>query len=147
MFINLESYTRRTAEIKDVVLESYKALVLGLDDLSSKQEFEKKMIALIKENKEVLGTGVTTNNLVMLRTRFILFWFNELGFTSSLFERQQSLLKEGLFEMYNYWLFESINNMEAFNNYVKLKDKEYDNFNKYMRNRVLKVKNDEYYKN
>jgi hypothetical protein len=83
----------------------------------------------------------------MLRTRFILFWFNELSFNSSLFERQQSLLKEGLFEMYNYWLFESINNMEAFNNYVKLKDKEYDNFNKYMRNRVLKVKNDEYYKN
>lgn len=149
IFVNQESYTPRTVEIKNIILDSYKKIFTdeNFGKKNTKNEFEKIFIENIENQKETILSGVTTPNLIMLRTRFILSW-NAIksSFMSSLFDKQQQLLKEGMFEDYNYWLFETIQDINAFENWIKLHAASFDQFSKYHQNRVFKVTEKEYYK-
>jgi hypothetical protein len=57
MFLNLESYTRRTAEIKNVLLDSYKKLFTGTDimkDQDKKNEFTTAFLTIMKKESSML---------------------------------------------------------------------------------------------
>jgi Tfp pilus assembly protein PilF len=149
IFVNLESFTTRTIEVKGIVLDSYKRIFA--DDnffkLKSTNKFESSYKEYLKKHSEVINTGVTTGSLTMFRTRMILDWYNTtLNKENALYEKHQQLLKEGLFEAYNYWLFESVINLSSFENWVNTHKSNYDLFATYSRNRIFKVKGDEYYK-
>lgn len=55
-------------------------------------------------------------SLMMIRTRFILDWMNSSAkkYPHRLFEYQQQLLREGMFEAYHQWLFGSAQNLVSF---------------------------------
>lgn len=128
IFIDLERYTSRTTEMKNTLLAAYKdlfnsGLVAGAatpDPANvSAPDFRQSFLrALGKGATTITSRGITPETLVMLRTRFVLEWANfyKLVFPFSLFDYQQQLLREGLFEAYNQWIFgpaTSLNNYKA----------------------------------
>ena len=162
VFINLESYTERTAEIRTLLIDAYKklyndptimtkAMADVEDERKSKHksaaEFADSYKASMGKQVQVVMAGIDPETLVMLRTRFLLDWYNFSGikFPYALFDYQRSLLKQGLFEAYNQWIFGPVSNQSAFKAWTGLHKQEYDAFIQYQRNHPLKLKADEYY--
>lgn len=132
IFIDLERYTSRTAEMKTILLASYKDLfnsgtvaaaagAAPADQAGSSPGFRQAFLsALAKGAAMVSSRGVTPETLVMLRTRFVLDWqnFYKLVYPFSLFDYQQQLLREGLFEAYNQWIFGPATNPAVYKAWV-----------------------------
>ena len=110
-------------------------------------EFADSYKASMGKQVSVVLSGIDPESLVMVRTRCLLDWYNFSGvkFPYALFDYQRNLLKEGLFEAYNQWIFGPVSNQSAFKAWTGLHKTEYDAFLQYQRNHPLKLKNDEYY--
>jgi len=150
IFVNLESYSKRTAEIKQVLLESYKKLYADGDVM--KEQTTKSPMALSCLNmygtlKPVVAQGITTESLILLRTKFILGWYQAYPSTYPfrLFEYQRQLLKEGMFDAYNQWIFGAAENLTAFQNWSNTHGDEYKRFTSFQQGRVFKVPEGQYY--
>jgi len=83
----------------------------------------------------------------MIRTRFILDWFNSFSskFPFRLFEYQLQLLREGMFDAYNQWLFGTVQNLVAYQNWTTAHAVEYDEFSKFQKGRIFKIPPKQYY--
>jgi hypothetical protein len=83
----------------------------------------------------------------MVRTRFILDWFATHGarYPFKLFEYQQQLLKEGMFEAYNQWLFGTVESLPAYDNWIKTHAEAHTAFTNFQKNRVFKIPQGQYY--
>lgn len=150
MFVNLESYSTRTPEIKNLLLEGYKKLYSETDinkNQDNRNSFVKAYLDVMKKQAVVVGTGVTPDALAALRTRFILEWFKNYGekLPFRLFEYQQQLARAGLFEAYNQWIFGAANNLSAFHQWTVTHSDEYNRFNTFQKNRVFKVPEGQFY--
>ncbi len=150
MFLNLESYTQRTAEIKNVLLDSYKKLFTGTDilkDQDKKNEFTTAFLNTMKKESSVVSSGLTPETLTMIRTKFILDWDAAYAnrFPLRLFDYHRQLLKGGLFDAYNQWLFGAAQNLTAFQNWSTTHTDQYDEFSKFQKGRVFKVPAGQYY--
>jgi Flp pilus assembly protein TadD len=150
IFINMESYSSRTAEIKTMLLESYKKFFLN--DPKSKPsknitEFTTAFTDIINRNSSVINSGITTETLIMLRTRFILDWHKEYAgkLPFRLFEHHRQLLQEGMFEAYNQWIFEAANNLASYDNWTRLNASQYAEFTKFQKAKLFKVPANQYY--
>jgi hypothetical protein len=77
----------------------------------------------------------------MIRTRFILDWFAKYGtaYPYKLFEHQQQLLQNGLFEAYDQWLFLEGLNPEAFSSWTQQHAGEYARLREFLFNRIFKI--------
>jgi len=65
----------------------------------------------------VVSDGASTENLTMVRTRFLMDWFSSAGNRAhpfSLFTYQDDLIRNGKFEIYNEWLFGKAENEVEF---------------------------------
>jgi len=102
----------------------------------------------MNEQSAVAASGINTETLTMIRTRFILDWFNEdkPAFKYRLFSYQQQLLREGLFDAYNQWLFGGVQNLTAYQNWVNTNSIAYNDFLNFQKGRIFKVQAGEYYK-
>jgi hypothetical protein len=153
IFVNIESLTARTAEIKDIILESYKRLFNSNDLLQayqnskSKNEFTKAWLSSMNKQLTVASSGIGTETLVMIRTRFILDWYAAYAakFPFKLFDHQRELLQQGLFDAYNQWLFGASSNISEFQNWTGTHKEEYAGFTKLQRSRIFKVPAGQYY--
>lgn len=149
IFINLESYTKRTAEVKALLTEAYKKLFSGLSSGSgSKQSpFIEKVSRLLLKNQSVVASGITTESLIMLRTRFLLDWRNEFVslYPYRLFDHHLQLLQDGMFEAYNYWIFEAAANLNAYESWMKTNAAAYQNFSRFQKSRLFKVPAGQHY--
>ncbi|MBS1565533.1 MAG: tetratricopeptide repeat protein [Bacteroidetes bacterium] len=150
LFIDMESYSRRTDEIKDLLLESYKKLYTDADmmkDQDTKNTFVTAYIDGMSKQVSVASRGITPETLTMIRTRFILDWFekNNTRFPFRLFDYQRQLIKEGMFDAYNQWLFGSAQNLTAFQNWTAVHDEEYKRFTSMQRNRLFRQAPGQYY--
>jgi tetratricopeptide (TPR) repeat protein len=144
IFVNMESYTSRTAEIKTMLLESYKKFFLTdpkAKQIKNNNEFATAFTDVMNRNNAVINNGITTETLIMLRTRFILDWFKDYGskMPLRLFEHQRQLLQEGMFEAYNQWIFEAAANLAAYDNWTKLNAAQYAEFTKFQKSKLFKV--------
>ena len=149
IFVNLESYSTKSIEVKNIVLESYKKIFTDETYFTknTKNTFENAFKETLVKYKDVVNTGVNTENLILLRSLIILDWYSATNKqTTSLYSKHQQLLKEGLFEAYNYWLFESIDNTNNYEIWVNTHKPSYEQFVKYNQNRVFKLTNVEYFK-
>ncbi|MGX5820110.1 tetratricopeptide repeat protein [Chitinophaga lutea] len=159
-FINLESYTTRTAEIREVVMECYKklfddpAIFNSIPEESAKKGkkvaesgFMDAFKATMAKQTSVIASGIETESLIMLRTRFVLDWYNfyAVRYPYALFDFQRKLLKDGMFEAYNRWLFGPVSNQAEFKSWTTLHKADYDTFTSWQRNHPLKLKDDEFY--
>ena len=150
LFIVMESYSRRTDEIKELLLESYKKLFTDADMMKSqdaKNPFVTAFIAAMNRQSSVAANGITPESLTMIRSRFILDWFEKDAnrFPFRLFDYQRQLLKEGTFDAYNQWLFGSAQNLTAFQNWTATHNEEYRRFTTMQHSRLFKQAGGQYY--
>jgi len=99
------------------------------------------------KQSSIANKGITAETLTMIRTRFILDWYtaNAAKFPMRLFDYQQQLLKEGMFEAYNQWLFGAVEDLAAYDNWSKTHTDQYEAFNNFQKNRVFRMPAGQYY--
>ena len=150
IFVNLESYSRRTPEIKNLLLEGYKKLFSETDMTKSqdnRNDFVKAYLDVMKRQSKVVASGVTPDALAALRTRFLLDWFDKYSekLPFRLFEYQRQLARAGLFEAYNQWIFGAANDLSAFQQWTVTHSEEYKRFTDFQRKRVFKLPEGQHY--
>ena len=150
MFINMEPTGSKTPEIKQLIIDSYKKLFADPDlekTAADKNRFEKTYLQALNRQKAVVREGINTETLSMLRTRFIVEWFAmPKPPPFRLFEYQRQLLKEGMFEAYNQWLFGASENLAAYENWINIHSAENNAFSELQKARIFKVPSGQYYK-
>ena len=150
LFVNMESYSRRTAEIKSLLVEGYKKLFTDADMMKNqdtKNEFAVAFLNNMNKQASAAKNGITPETLTMIRTRFLLDWFEKdaARFPFKLFDYQRQLVKEGNFNAYNQWLFGSVQNLAAFENWTAAHAAEYKQFTTIQTNRLFKIVPGQYY--
>ncbi len=110
-------------------------------------EFARTYLNAMSKQASLASKGITTETLTMIRTRFILDWYetNATKYPFRLFDYQQQLLQEGMFDAYNHWLFEPTENLAAYDNWTKTHAEEFNAFNTFQRSRVFKMPFGQYY--
>ena len=152
IFINMESLNERGAAMKELLLKGYKEKLFQEADMLSteeknKSEFAKAFLQSLNKQSSLVNKGINTEVLTMIRTRFILDWFanNAAKFPCRLFDYQLQLIREGMFNAYNQWLFGPNENLAAYDNWTKTHPDEYNAFNTFQRSRVFRVPPGQYY--
>ena len=148
MFVNMEPNGNKTTEMKRLLMDSYKKL-FTLSDLTkniNKNKFDQIYSEEMANLSSLISTGINAETLSMLRTKFILEWFAAAKNPSfHLFDYQQQLLKEGMFEAYNQWLFGAPENLSAYENWISTHAAENTAFSALQKARMFKVPAGQYY--
>ena len=145
IFVNLESYSVRTAEIRILLLESYKRIFMANDEKHSYVKpttaFEKLYLDVMGRQSNLSLRGITTENLLIIRSRFVLDWFNlsEGKYPHQLFDHQQYLMREGMFEAYNQWLFGPGSDPNGFQLWINNNKEQYGKYTDYQRNKLFRM--------
>jgi tetratricopeptide (TPR) repeat protein len=152
IFVNMENLTERAVNMKKLLLDGYKQKLFADADLmagtdKNTPEFAKAFLQTAGKQASLVNRGITTEILTMVRTRFILDWFATHGarYPFKLFEYQQQLLKEGMFEAYNQWLFGTVESLPAYDNWIKTHAEAHTAFTNFQKNRVFKIPPGQYY--
>ncbi len=152
IFVNMESLSERGAAMKEMLLQGYKEKLFSDPDImkgeeKNKSEFAKAFLQSIGKQSSLVTKGVGTAVLTMIRTRFILDWYETNGtkFPFRLFDYHKQLLEEGMFEAYNQWLFGASENLAAYDNWTKTHPEEYSRFSKFQQSRIFKMPAGQYY--
>ena len=150
IFVNMESLTERSTEMKRMLLSTYKEkLFADLDSKNDKKqsEFSKAVAETYNKQSSLTAKGITIETLNMIRTRFILDWYANYAskFPYKLFDHQQQLIREGMFEAYNAWLFGPVDNLAAFDQWTKSNSDAYAKFTYFQKGRVFKMPQGQHY--
>ena len=151
IFVDIESFSQRTAEIKNVLFNGYQKIFSQLDilkNLSSKgSEFEKAVAGMLVKYIETIDNNITPEMLTAVRTRFVLDWFQQYAqnFPFHLFDHQLFLLQEGYFDAYNQWLFGPSADMQKYNDWVNANTDDVKAFQKLQQNYIFKNSTSSYY--
>jgi tetratricopeptide (TPR) repeat protein len=152
IFVNMESLSERGAAMKQLLLQGYKEKLFANPDLlqgeeKNKSEFAKAFLTEMGKQSSLTSKGVTIETLTMIRTRFILGWFtnNAAKYPFRLFDYQQQLIRDGLFEAYNQWLFGPVENLAAYDNWTKTHAENFSSFTAFQKNRVFRIPQGQYY--
>lgn len=156
MFLNMESFTPRSTEIKNILLEQYKKyFTVGYtappaagkrpNDLT----FTKAVTEILNKQQPETATGINPETLTVVRTRFILDWYNKYAgrYPFRLFEHQKQLLQQGMFEAYNFWLFGPASNLKTYQTWQQYHQAELNEFLGFVRSKVFKVPQGQQYRN
>jgi tetratricopeptide (TPR) repeat protein len=150
MFLNLESYTKRTQDVKNQLLAAWRNMLVPtnmqqLKDARSTSAFERSVLdVLAKSLSGTKGTG-SIDDLIAVRAKFIEEWMKENGKAHpfQLFSHQQYLLKQNIFSAYNNWLFSA--SADSYEAWTKEHTKEAADFTAFQQSRVFKLPAGEYY--
>ncbi len=152
IFVNMENLTERATNMKQLLLEGYKEKLFAEADMTKgsdkmKSDFAKAFLQTMSKQSNLANRGLTTETLTMVRTRFILDWFANYGskYPFRLFDYQQQLIKEGMFEAYNQWLFGTVENLSAYDSWTKNHAEAYNSFATFQKGRVFKIPTGQYY--
>jgi tetratricopeptide (TPR) repeat protein len=149
-FINMEPNGSKTAEMKQILLAGYKKMFSETNLEKSNKNNSAFTVSFLKNlNKQSnqAAQGISVETLSIVRTRFILDWFSENNKPAyKLFEYQQQLLREGLFEAYNQWVFGASDNIAAYQDWIKNNAAENTAFVNMQRSRIFKIPAAQYYK-
>lgn len=146
MFLNLESFTKRSNEIKVILLDSYKKF-FAMEDFSltfdnkRSNDFTYLAAQVLNHQRSLAARGVNPETLTAIRTRFILDWYEKYSdkFPFRLFDHERQLLQEGYFEAYNQWLFGAATNNEAYQAWQKNHAEDMNNFLSFIRKKIFKI--------
>lgn len=151
LFVNMEPFTNRTPEIKTILLDSYKKLFAESQisiPSGEKNDFASAFAKTMNKQNAVASSGINAETLTMIRSRFILDWYNdyESKMPFRLFELHRQLLQEGMFDAYNQWLFGSVQNLPAYQSWTVAHEAENNEFVKFQRGRIFKMPAGQYYR-
>lgn len=152
IFLNMESFTPRSTEMKNLLLQQYKKyFVSGYTPPPSPPPakgrrppaitFTQAVAEILNNQQSQTAYGITPETLTVIRTRFILDWYNKYGerFPFRLFEHQRQLLQEGMFEAYNFWLFGPAANLRTYQTWEQYHKDELNTFLGFVRSKVFKI--------
>ena len=152
VFVNMESLGDRGAAMKKLLLDAYKEKLFADADLmkgedKNKNEFSHAFLECMEKQSSLVNKGINTETLTMIRTRFILDWFNKYAgkFPFKLFDYQRQLIQDGLFPAYNQWLFGTVEDLTAYSTWTQTHDEEYKNFASFQKTRVFRMPSGQYY--
>ncbi len=150
-FINLESLSPRTNELKTMLFEGYKKLYYGIDNIKNNKAitspFEKAVANDYGKLSGQMTDLVTPDALISLRTRFILNWYELYAgdLPNRLFDQQRMMLQQGLFPAYNQWIFGALYNKDAQALWNTEHADEVQAFQQFQRGTVFKIPTGQYY--
>ncbi|MGC4234142.1 MAG: tetratricopeptide repeat protein [Niabella sp.] len=146
IYANMESLNPKANNIKKMVLDAYKQKLfisnnLKADAANQKNAFAKAVIETFAKQSGISAQGITPESLAMIRTRFILDWNTSYAkeFPFRLFDYHQQLMKDGLFDSYNQWMFGPVDNQPTFEQWVGAHKEEYDKFTAFHTSRIFKM--------
>ena len=152
IFVNMESLSERGAAMKQLLLRGYKEKLFADADLmkgeeKNQSEFAKAFLQTMSKQSSLVSKGVTTDILIMIRTRFILDWHEHTvaKFPFRLFEFQRQLLQEGMFSAYNQWLFGTSESLTSYDNWTRTHAEEYTSFTNFQQSRIFRMPPGQYY--
>lgn len=150
IFINMEPLSSKAPEVKQLLVDGYKKLFSDPGFFSNNKDkniFVRNYLKSMQAQNSLAAAGISAESLSMIRTRFVLDWFqgNDI-LPFRLFGYQQQLLKEGLFEAYNQWLFGSTQNLTAYQAWINTHTEEYNAFLNFQKGRIFKLPTKEYYR-
>ncbi|HEY2721492.1 MAG TPA: hypothetical protein VGI82_07195, partial [Chitinophagaceae bacterium] len=152
IFVNMESLSERGASMKQLLLQGYKEKLFADANMmagqeKNKNEFSRAFLDCMSKQSSVAVRGLNTETLTMIRTRFILEWFDKFAskFPYKLFDYERQLIQDGLFPAYNEWLFGTVENLAAYDSWTKDHDEEYKNFTAFQKTRIFKMPQGQYY--
>ena len=150
-FLNMESFTSRSTEMKNLLLAQYKTYFATPEPKTPNKkndQFADAVAETLKKEKSQLGFGINPESLTLIRTRFILDWYDTHAntFPFRLFEHQKQLLQEGLFEAYNFWLFGPAANLSTYQTWQQFHQEELNGFLGFIRSKVYKIPTGQQYK-
>ena len=157
-FVNMESFSSRTEEIKKLIFEGYKHLFSDLNQMALQgklnqyeqpKNFEQSCMNIFDNLRNVVTGGITENNLTMLRTRFLLEWNKKYAskYPFALIEHQQKFLLNGFYDCYNQWLFGRLDNEKFMTTWTQKNAALMNRFDTYFRSNKLVPKENQYYLN
>lgn len=148
-FINLEAQSPKTVDMRKVLFDAYKKVFATKTDEAipdfnktvqqsrqNKLSFEAAFQESVNANISAISDGFNTENISMLRTRFLIYWHNhfEQKFPQSIISYQSRLMKNGFYPAYNQWLFGAIENSQEFGAWVTQFKAEYQKFELWRQN-------------
>jgi tetratricopeptide (TPR) repeat protein len=151
IFVNMEYLTDRATEMKKLLLKAYKEKLFtdvgSAKDQAKNSPFANAVLQTFNKQASLLNKGISTETLNMIRTRFILDWYKDYAakFPFRLFDYQQQLIKDGMFEAYNQWVFGAVENLPAFDQWTKTNNDTYTKFTTFQKGRVFKMPKGQYY--
>ena len=149
IFINMEPLTPRGFETRKLVMAAYKKIFtstastapkFGHSSYKAATNFEEAVMKTFLKLAPVVSDGINTENLVMLRTRFMMDWQATYAakYPFSLFSFQEDLLRNGYFDAYNQWLFGRAENATQFEGWQKFHPQAIPAFEQYLATRPLR---------
>ena len=150
IFVNMEPLNARAPEIKTILLESYKKLFTDTEIAKDSKDnlFATAFIETMNKQSSVAASGINAESITMIRTRFILDWFqdNAAKFPFQLFDLQKQLLQDGIFDAYNQWIFGSVQNLASYQNWTVTHSTDYNDFSRFQKGRIFKLPPAQYYR-
>lgn len=154
-FINMESFSARTEEMKTILFNAYVKLInfINNDSLgsyhkhNSLQNFSSAFISTVADNISVINGNITAGNITQLRIRFLLDWnktFDEL-FPLELLNYHNTLLVNGYYEAYNQWLLGKEANSTQFQAWARKNAQILNDFTGQLQTNKFAPKANEYY--
>lgn len=130
IFVNMEQYTKRAYDTRAMLLDAYRIMFTTLAtgsvpkfgaDGRSISSFEQAVYDTYIKLSPVMSDGYTTENLTMLRTRFIMDWTLQYAekYPFALFTRHDHMIRNGYFDAYNQWLFGKVENQQQYDAWMK----------------------------
>ncbi len=151
-FVNIESFTKRTQEMKILIWEGYKKLFANSGAIittlaKTGSGFEKAVAQTLSKLKTMMDGELTPESITALRTRFILEWFdkNAVTFPFRLFDHQRLLLQLGYFDAYNQWLTGSAFDTDKLQAWMDNHPDEVAALQQFQRNVLYKIPAGQYY--
>lgn len=144
IFLNLESYSARVADIKPLLLQAWKGMSSNAYLLKAVQDarspFEKAYATALQKSIGGDASPENIDRITAIRTRFVVQWMNVYGaqYPVALFARQQYLLNQQLFAAYDYWLM-SADDDTAYKQWKDQHTREAQGFTDFQQSRVFKM--------
>lgn len=151
IFCNLERQTSRSQDMRKMVFDAYRRIFTEPQSVTTpsygerlnrgeEPTFEAAVMQTFNTLSPVMSDGVTTDNLVMLRTRFAMEWNTSFAdkFPFSLFAYHEQLLREGEFDAYNQWMFGMAENPKLYETWTKFHTEAMPGFEQWIRTHPFK---------
>jgi len=151
IFLNIESFSKRTEEIKSILFGGYQKLFSATEALGNAKQngtpFEKAVATDLSKLTNLMADSITCETFTALRTRFILNWYHRHAgeFPFRLFEHQRLMLQEGYFEAYNQWLIGALADTQKFQKWMQDHETEVKAFQEFQHNVIFKIAEGQYY--
>lgn len=164
IFLNLERNTPRTAEISELLFETYKSEIKFVNDTTSSVSFCQQMtmnISSLGSGKQfqlpfgmvyesalmftvINEKGININSLNRIRTRFLETYFkngSNATHPNLLFDYQEKVRQAGHLEAYNYWVLMK-GDLEGFQIWQEANSEKWNSFVKWFNENVMLVDNE-----